>query len=106
MSKPKRLIVGLLAVLTLAISAPTAWADAPGPGDKQCRGATGTTTHTARQAKRCLVGAAPSSAALTPTTATQCESCPRRVRLVTRTVFRQNFSETEVWVDPLVGQGL
>jgi hypothetical protein len=41
MSKPKRLIVGLLAVLTLAISAPTAWADAPGPGDNQCRGATG-----------------------------------------------------------------
>jgi len=41
MSKPKRLVVGLLAVLTLAISAPIASADAPGPGDKQCRGATG-----------------------------------------------------------------
>ena len=41
MSKPKRVIIGLLAVLTLAISVPTASADAPGPGDKQCRGATG-----------------------------------------------------------------
>ncbi|MBA2359833.1 MAG: hypothetical protein H0V79_02670 [Actinobacteria bacterium] len=40
MSKPKRLVVGLFAVLALAISAPTVSA-APGPGDKQCRGATG-----------------------------------------------------------------
>jgi len=40
MSKPKRLVALLLALLTLAIAAPTALA-APGPGDKQCRGATG-----------------------------------------------------------------
>lgn len=35
------MIALLLAIGAMAMSAPTAWADAPGPGDNQCRGATG-----------------------------------------------------------------
>jgi hypothetical protein len=35
------MILVLLTVAAFAASVPTAMGDAPGPGDKQCRGATG-----------------------------------------------------------------
>jgi hypothetical protein len=41
MSKSKRAVTLLLAIAALAVSAPAAWVDAPGPGDNQCRGANG-----------------------------------------------------------------
>lgn len=41
MSRMKRAILIVLTIAAFAVSVPTALADAPGPGDKQCRGATG-----------------------------------------------------------------
>jgi hypothetical protein len=41
MSRMKRAILIVLTIAAFAASVPTAFADAPGPGDKQCRGATG-----------------------------------------------------------------
>jgi len=41
MSRTKRAILIVLTIAAFAVSVPTAFADAPGAGDKQCRGATG-----------------------------------------------------------------
>jgi hypothetical protein len=41
LSKKKWLTAALALIATIAAAAPTALADAPSPGDKQCRGATG-----------------------------------------------------------------
>jgi hypothetical protein len=41
MRRAKKLVAVLSVVGVLGLIAPAAHADAPGPGDKQCRGATG-----------------------------------------------------------------
>jgi hypothetical protein len=40
-SRKKKLVVVFLTIAAFASSIPTAMAAAPGPGDKQCRGANG-----------------------------------------------------------------
>jgi hypothetical protein len=41
LTKAKKIVAVLFAFVMLAAASPTAFAAAPGPGDKQCRGATG-----------------------------------------------------------------
>jgi hypothetical protein len=40
-SRKKKIVVVFLTIAAFATSIPTAFGAAPGPGDKQCRGATG-----------------------------------------------------------------
>ena len=51
MSRMKRAILIVLTIAAFAASVPTAFADAPGPGDKHAKVPTGMATRTARQAK-------------------------------------------------------